>query len=231
MVLVTEVISQLEEFADPDVICKRRDKYGIISSNALGVTHAQINLIVKNIRRDTALGIALYNTGIYEAKLLCAKICDPKTISREQIERFSESFKNWEIVDCFCMQLICKTEYAREFILEWSCHADEFIKRAAFTLIASLCIHDKKGANAIFIPYFDLIRMASIDDRHYVMKAVSWALRGLGKRNKDLHGLAYAIAEELIKHSSRSAQWIGKDALKEFHRESFHLAGYPRSSK
>ena len=46
-------------------------------------------------------------------------------------------------------------------------------------------------------------------------KAVNWALRQIGKRSRDLHGPALALAKRLAASDDKTARWIGKDAVKE----------------
>jgi len=53
------------------------------------------------------------------------------------------------------------------------------------------------------------------DERNFVKKAVNWALRQIGKRNKNLYQHALAVAERLKKRKERSARWIGNDAFRE----------------
>jgi 3-methyladenine DNA glycosylase AlkD len=53
------------------------------------------------------------------------------------------------------------------------------------------------------------------DERNYVKKAVSWALRQIGKRNPSLRARAIAEAERLLASPSRSARWVGRDAMRE----------------
>ncbi|MEK7130405.1 MAG: DNA alkylation repair protein, partial [Patescibacteria group bacterium] len=63
--------------------------------------------------------------------------------------------------------------------------------------------------------FFPLIKKESIDERNFVKKAVNWALRQIGKRNKRLNVLAPKTAKEIQKIDSKSAQWIASDAIRE----------------
>jgi len=47
-------------------------------------------------------------------------------------------------------------------------------------------------------------------------KGVSWALRGIGKRNAKLQAAATEVAQRLSTSPHPAARWIGKDALREF---------------
>ena len=92
------------------------------------------------------------------------------------------------------------------------------MKRAAFALLASVALHDKKTPDAPFRNALPLIVAASGDDRNFVKKGVSWALRGIGHRNPSLRSAAVRTAERLAKSDVASARWIGKDALRDLLR-------------
>ena len=113
------------------------------------------------------------------------------------------------------MKLFRMTPFAYQKIFEWSKRDEEFTKRAAFTLIAVLAVHDKKAPDEKFEQFFPLIIRESTDDRNYVKKAVNWALRHIGKRNLNLNKKAIVIADDILKSHSKSAKWIAKDALRE----------------
>ena len=83
-----------------------------------------------------------------------------------------------------------------------------------------MAVHDKKATGHQFRVALRLIARAATDDRNYVKKAVNWALRQIGKRNARLREDAIAMAESLIATESRSARWIGHDALRELRRKN-----------
>jgi 3-methyladenine DNA glycosylase AlkD len=117
------------------------------------------------------------------------------------------------------MNLFRKTPFAYKKISEWRKREEEFVKRAAFTLIATLAVHDKKADDEKFEELFPLIIKESTDSRNYVKKAVNWALRQIGKRNLNLNKKAIKIAEKIHMIDSKSAKWIASDALRELKSE------------
>ncbi len=111
--------------------------------------------------------------------------------------------------------MLDKTGLAFNKIFELSKRKEEFVKRTAFTLICCLAVHDKKMPDKEFIKFFPLIKKASTDERNFVKKAVNWALRQIGKRNKSLNVQAIKLAKEIQKINSKSAKWIANNALLE----------------
>jgi len=222
------VISRLNALADPQKVAIKRDKFGIEANHSLGIYHKDLKVIAKEIGTDNKLAIKLFDSGIYEARILCSKIYDPGSITQKQMKKWVSSFENWEICDSFCMGLFSKSSHAIPKAIEWSKNNNEFIKRAAFVIQASYGFSHKNEANKCFEQFFPYIEAEAKDERIYVKKAVSWALRNIGKRNVDLHCLAISVANRISKLENRSAKWIAKDALSELNSPSVNMLDYPR---
>ena len=88
---------------------------------------------------------------------------------------------------------------------------------------------DKKASNSVFESFIPIIENNIEDDRIYVKKAVNWSLRNIGKRNRDLNAMAITSAKKISKNTSKSAQWIAKNALKELQSPTVKMLDYPRS--
>ena len=142
-------------------------------------------------------------------------IDEKEKVTEKQMDSWAKDFDSWDVCDQVCMNLFDRTEFAFSKAIEWSSRKEEFVKRAGFALMASLAFHDKKAKNEKFMKFLPLIKKQSIDERNFVKKAVNWALRQIGKRNKKLNKEAVKTAREIQKIDSKSAKWIASDALKE----------------
>ena len=131
------------------------------------------------------------------------------------MDRWCRDFDNWAICDTLCFHLFDRTRYAWIKVDKWSKASDEFVKRAGFALLASLALHDADGADERFVKSLDLIERGATDERNFVKKGVSWALRGVGRRNARLNAAAVRVARRLSNASEPSARWVGRGALKE----------------
>jgi len=225
---VDEVVARLQSMANPEKVVFKEKKFGVISRNSLGIYHKDLKVLAKEIGQDNELAIQLFDTGIYEARLLCSKLFKPKDVTEELMEKWVSTFENWEICDSFCMGLFAKNKLAVKKIQEWHEREPEFERRSAFTIIATYCMADKHADNEVFESFFPIIKKAADDERIYVKKAVNWALRNIGKRNRDLHQSALSIAQEILQMNSKSAKWIAKDALRELKKPQVRMSDYPR---
>jgi 3-methyladenine DNA glycosylase AlkD len=190
-------------------------RYGIPADNASGVSVADLRLLAKQLGRDHGLAVALWQTGSYEARMLTAFVDEPARVTPAQMDRWCRDFDSWAICDALCFHLFDKTPHAWKKIGKWSDARAEFVKRAAFALLASVALHDKTAPDKPFLDSLALIERASTDDRNFVKKAVSWALRGIGKRNATLHSAALKLSRCLIASPHPAARWIGRDALRD----------------
>jgi 3-methyladenine DNA glycosylase AlkD len=197
---------------------KHRDglaRYGIQATNPLGVPMAAIQKLAKQLGRDHALALALWETNCYEARLLTAYVDDPALVTARQMDRWARDFDNWAVCDTLCFSLFDRTPHAWRKIEQWSSRREEFVKRAAFALLASVALHDKQAADAPFLRTLPIIEREAADERNFVKKGVSWALRLIGRRNLPLNAAAVATSRRLAAAAEPSARWVGKDALRE----------------
>lgn len=211
---VQKVLAWLNSHSSKDTLAGM-SRFAIPSTSALGVGMKDMKSLGKQIGRDQELAVALWETGIYESRILASLVGDPKRLSGAQMDRWCKEFDSWAVCDAMCYNLFRRTPHAWEKVAKWSGSKEEFVKRAAFALIWSLSVHDKAAADEPFLEGLSLIERAAVDERNFVKKAVNMALRATGKRNKALHTRALAVARQLSGSADATARWVGKDALKE----------------
>jgi 3-methyladenine DNA glycosylase AlkD len=190
-------------------------RYAIPSDKALGVAMKDIKALGKALGRDQALAVALWRTGVYEARMLAAFVGDPARLTPAQMDRWCRDFDNWAFCDAISFNLFDRTPHAWDKVVQWSLAPGEFQKRTAFALLWSLTVHDKQAGNEAFVEGLALIEREAGDERNFVKKAVNMALRAIGKRNRELHAAAVVVARRLANAKDATAKWIGKDALRE----------------
>ena len=215
---VSAVIRKLKSFANPENREGMR-RFGINTANTLGISIPILRKMAKEIGKDHLLALSLWDSDLHEARILAGMIDDPQSVTENQMDKWVIQFDSWDICDQCCSNLFDKTPLAYKKAFKWSMRNEEFVKRAGFVLMATLAVHDKKTPDDMFMEFFPFILQESCDDRNFVKKAINWALRQLGKKNKNLHSKALETINQLLKSDSKSAQWIGKDALKELKSE------------
>ena len=214
MTTVTEVMEKLTALADPQQL-DGMSRYGITTDKRLGVKVPQMRQIAKQIGKDHQLALALWETGIPEAMIVASMVDIPAQVTETQMEDWVVDFNSWDVCDQVCMNLFDKTSLAWQKVHDWSEREEEYVKRAAYALIACLAWHDKGAPDEKFIALLPLIQTGATDERNYVKKAVSWALRNTGKRNSNLNTIALQTAQDLKEMDSKPARWIGSDTVRD----------------
>jgi 3-methyladenine DNA glycosylase AlkD len=208
-----EVIRLLKSRANPTNVAGMA-RYGINTSRALGISIFDLRKIAKKIGINHPLALQLWVSGLHEARLLASFIDDPDQVSEAQIETWARDFDSWDLCDQVC-GLFEATPFAYGKVREWSVRPEEFVKRAAFAILPGLAVHDQNADDRLFESFFPIIAAQAHDDRNFVRKAVNWALRNIGKRSRSLNRSAVRWAQQIAGMESKSARWIGKDALRE----------------
>ena len=218
---VDEILVRLRSIADPKLL-EQEKRLGIEIESGLGISIWDLRKVAKEIGYDQPLAEQLWKTGVREARLLAGYVADPDTISEATIERWAKDFNSWDIVDQVA-DAIWLSPFALQKVKEWSKRREEFVKRAAFVIMAGLAATVKDISDTELEKFFPIIIRESTDDRNFVKKAVNWALRNIGKRNASLNRKAIATAKQIAKMDDKTAQWIAKDALKELMSDKVQL--------
>lgn len=213
-VVSEEILEKLRSLSDSQNV-EGMARFGIRPRQALGISVTTLRQIAKEIAKDHGLALELWASGIHEARILATIIDLPEMVSGKQMENWSSDFDSWDICDQCCHNLFQFTKLAYQKAIKWTTRKEEFVKRAGFVLIACLAMSDKQAGDENFERFLPIMKREATDDRNYVKKAVSWALRQIGKRNERLNGQAIKTAEEILIIDSKSARWIALDALRD----------------
>ncbi len=205
---VDDLLSQLQALANPDNVSGMA-RFGINPSNTLGVSMPNIRQLGRR-KKDHALALALWETGIHEARILASIVDQPALVNGDQMDSWTADFDSWDVCDQVCSNLYSKTPFAVEKALLWSQADQEFIKRAGFALMAYIAVHCKKVEDAVFLQFLEIIENSANDGRNFVKKAINWALRQIGKRSPQLYQPALDVSRRLAGSSDKTCplDWI-----------------------
>lgn len=175
----------------------------------------RIQHLARVIGPNHALTDPLWATGVYEARLLVAYVGEPARLTPAQMNRWAADFDNWAVVDTLCFALFNRSPHAWDRAVAWAKNENEFVKRAGFALVACLAGPKQKTEDKVFLDWLPVIERSAADERNFVKKGVSWALRRIGRRNTLLHAAALKTSKSLADSGQPAARWVGKDALRD----------------
>jgi 3-methyladenine DNA glycosylase AlkD len=213
-----DVVAQLKRLARPENL-PGMARYGMNPEGRLGLSVPEMRRIAKQAGKDHRLALDLWKSGIAEARMVASMVDDPGRVTPAQMDRWVRDFNAWDVCDQVCGNLFDKTPHAWTKARQWAKRKEEYVKRGAFALMACLAWHDKNAPDSAFVAFFPSIRRGAADERNFVKKAVSWALRNIGKRNPRLRRAALAEARALRKADSPAMRWVGAEAERELARK------------
>ncbi len=210
-----EIIGELKKLARSDYR-ERMSRFGIDSQNALGVPVPEIRKLSKKFPHTVVVSRKLWATGIHEAMILSTMVFPPAELTAVIANEMVGDIKSWDVCDHFTGNLVANSSPALviELADTWGSDRREYVRRAAFSLIASVD-HSLMYGKENVQHFLCLIRDASDDGRNFVKKAVDWALREIGKSSNQNRLLALAAAEDILNNGSKAGRWIGDNARRE----------------
>jgi 3-methyladenine DNA glycosylase AlkD len=105
-----EVLARLEALAMPKIREEMGTRYGIHTADrVLGIAVGTLQQVAKEIGKDHALALALWETGCYEARMLASFVDEVEKITPAQMDAWCNAFDNWGICDTVCFKLFDQT--------------------------------------------------------------------------------------------------------------------------
>lgn len=192
-------------------------KMGIPLESTIGVPTPELRKIARKIPKELRtkeIVKAFWVTGYHEGKIIGTLLMTKLNYSKQEINWYMSKIESWDLCDLFCKSVLINSKDFDYFISSWITDSRMYYKRAAFTLIASMSTHSAISLNEVK-NYLTFISNNSDDDRLLIKKAISWALRELGKIDEQAKEASITVANELLLSGDKNKIWIAKDALKE----------------
>lgn len=209
-----QALARLRAAARPEQL-EAMARFGLTGEARLGLAVPTLRALAREFRRDHDLALALWDTGVPDAQILAGMVAEPDRLTAAQMDQWVAGMRAWDVCDQACLNAFVKSPLAWSAIPRWAARQPEFERRAGFALLAVAAVHQKARPDADFLAHLPLIEAAADDERNFVRKAVSWALRQTGKRSAALREPALTVAEKLCQREEKAARWIGHDARRE----------------
>ncbi len=214
---VASLLEALKKMSSKKTLEEMSSRYGVVTKKAFGVPVGKIQALSKSVGKDHALALSLWETGWYEARLLAVFVDEIDKVTPAQMDRWAKDCDNWGIVDTMCFKLFDQAPTALVFkkIAQWSRSREEFVKRSGVVLLACVALHREDVPEGSIRKCLPLLENAAEDERNFVMKGVSWALRSIGLKWPGLRAEVLEIAERLAGSENKAARWVGRDVLRD----------------
>src|SRR5687767_8205591 len=123
-------------------------RYAITAPKVFGVPMGEIQKLAKGYGKSHELAAKLWASGWYEARMMASYVDEVDRVTPAQMDRWCAEFDSWAVCDTVCFALFDRTPHAFAKVEQWHTREEEFVKRAAFALLAGVALHDKGEIDA-----------------------------------------------------------------------------------
>lgn len=198
---VDEVIALIAAEGDERGVKHWESRYPDSPLKSYGVGLTKLRKLAKQVGKDHALALKLWQSDVYEAKVVGLLMDDPKKITREQAERQVEQLGEGQLAHVFssCDASLAKTSFVQELADAWVRSEDPMRRSCAYGLIYEMSKSKKKTApsDEDFERWLAIIDetkdAAGVDE----LMAMGSALMGMGKRSARLWPEALRLAKQI----------------------------------
>lgn len=198
---LTQVISLLKTNRNELGIQKWKQRSSSIGIKSYGIGLTILRKLAKQIGRDHALALQLWESNVYDAQIIALLIDDPKQITREQAEMQVEHLNQGHLAHVFssCGAPLANTPFVVELVSEWIYSKDMIRRSCGYGLLYEISKSKKKSApnDSFFLKRIEYISMSFISEHNTVQGSMGGALIGMGKRNARLNAAALKVAKTI----------------------------------
>ena len=194
-----QVMTQLEEYGD-ERTKKTTMRHGA-KEPFYGVKVGDLKKIVKKVKKDHELSLALYDTGNGDAMYLAGLIADENQITRGQLEEWVIKAP-WQMISEYTVPWVAsESHHGYELALEWIDSDDEPIACSGWCTLSSLAT--LRPDEELDISHFGKLLQRVKETIHDAQNRVRYCMNGfviaVGSGIKDLSDEAMIIAREVGK--------------------------------
>jgi len=198
----TDVIALLEE---------HRNERGVVHWNRLnpepdslksfGIGLTVLRKLAKKVGRDHEFARELWESDVYDVKIISLLIDDPKLMTIDQAESQVDHLYKGHLAHVFssCDAALAKTSFVVPLLMDWTNSDSTIRKRCGYGLLYEVSKSTKKSApdNAFFLDRIEKILNSFKEEKNIIRLAMGGALMGMGKRNIELNSAALMVAKKM----------------------------------
>jgi hypothetical protein len=218
---VSEVLALLDAERDE----RGMSKWAELGSSTAGMRSYGIGLtrlrkLAKRIGRNRELAHALWNSDVYDARVIALLVDDPARITREQAEKQVEELAGGMLAHVFasCDATLAKSSFAVELADQWVRSGDPVRRECGYGLlyeVSKLSVR-KVPDEKFFLAHVERMADTIGTESEKVRVSMGAALMGIGKRSAVLNEAALEVAREVgpIEFTSASGECEPFDIVK-----------------
>lgn len=184
--------------------------------NMFGVSHGNLNKLMKEIKMDGDLAKALWDTGNMDAMTLAFKIADPEMVCKEEADQLVRKMDYYMLSDYLVSEVVIYRDYALDLMHQWMADPKEFVQRSGWCILSSLARAQKSLDDAVFEDYIKRIEADIHQAPNRTRQMMNICLLNIGLR-EPLHQKALDAARRIgpvdVDHGDTSCKTTDTPAL------------------
>jgi 3-methyladenine DNA glycosylase AlkD len=114
-------------------------RHGMAADRIYGVSLADLKLIAKTIKRQQALALDLYASGIMDAMYLAGMVADGAQMTRQQLNEWAEGAAHMQMIAEYTVPWVTvESTHARDLAVQWIQSKEEQIASAGWCTLSGL---------------------------------------------------------------------------------------------
>jgi 3-methyladenine DNA glycosylase AlkD len=194
---LTAVMRELEK-AGSEQTRKTYARHGA-TGPMFGVSFATLKTMLKRIGVDHELGVALWDTGNFDARNLAVKIVDPARLKPADLDRWVGEACTARMCGGYVVMLAAEGPHAATKVAEWLGAKDERTRASGWTLLGQLAHRDEAMADAVFGKRLDQIERTIHAAPNAERMAMIETVIAIGCRSPGLRKAALQAAKRIGK--------------------------------
>lgn len=194
----TQVISELQAFGSEQTR-KTLRRHGA-KEPLYGVKYADLGKLSKRIKRDHALAVALWRSGVHDARILATMIADPGQVDADLAQSWLGDCPDYLVGAALATLLAQAAPPLVELLLRrWTAAGDELTGHAGWSLVSAVAA---KGDSRWDVTLTALLPQLERDIHaapNRARQAMNRALIAIGSRSDSLADSASAAAQRIGK--------------------------------
>jgi 3-methyladenine DNA glycosylase AlkD len=163
-----------------------------------GVSYAALGKLRKKIKTDQALAVALWESGVHDARVLSCMVADPSCMTVAQLNAWVKELNNYVLTDALA-GLAARSPHGESRMKVWIKSRTEWTCGAGWSILSGRAMSEEEIPESYFLPYLETIEKKIHAAPNRVRHSMNNALIAIGVRS-----------EALAKRATEKALRIGK---------------------
>ncbi len=196
----TQVLDKLQELSESRAITSFEQRGIPTTDKCLGVGIMKLRKMARTIKRNHERALQLWDSGIYEGKILSILTEEPKKISLEQLERQVHQLYTFELATYFADNIVARTSFLQEKANAWTMpQQPEIVRRAGYACVVRLAKSSRILDDNYFLKHLIIIEFEIERANDWIKEGQNHAHIAIGCRSKTLNEKAIELAYQVGK--------------------------------